>query len=96
MTDAGLQGLIGKEQGAKSHSREPIKRGSSRKGAGLTPEGEKGLFRKTSRRPGAAGTAESEQEGEVGQEEVGGWRQGSRLGLTASWALVRCLHFIRR
>ena len=41
MTDAGLQGLIGKEQEAKSHSREPIKRGSSRKGAGLTPESEK-------------------------------------------------------
>lgn len=96
MTDPRLRQLTGRKHGAESHAIEPIRRGCSKRGAGLTPEEERairGISRKTTRRPGAAGV---EQEREVGQEEVGGWRQGSRLDFTTSWALVGCLQVILR
>ena len=79
MTDPRLRQLTGRKHGAESRAIEPIRRGCSKRGAGLIPEEERairGISRKTTRRPGAAGV---ELEREVGQEEVGGWRQGSRL-----------------
>ena len=88
VTDARLRGLTGRKHGTESRSRKPIRRGCSERGAGLTLEEERairGISRKTTTRPGAAGM---EQEREVGQEEVGGWGQGSRLDITTSWALV--------